>query len=154
METIDLTERTTDSLFEEVVAALADNQALTAADELRRRCQEANELFYLPLAVEAKIKDTYGTGRQTFDAMTRRIRFCFKVWQGKYGPFTPDQAAYAEELALWALGAADEAKEAGEKRAKVLYRLDRLVNHESTDAGFKRRAQTVDITVELSEALA
>lgn len=152
MET-DLTERTTDSLFEEVAPSLT-GAALDALDELRRRCQEANDLFYLPLAVEARIKDTYGAGRKTFDAMTRRIRFCFKVWQGKYGPFTPDQAAYAEELALWALAAADGETEAGAKRAKVLYRLDRIVNHESTDAGFKRRGNTVDISVELSEALA
>lgn len=155
METRDLTDVPTDTLFDEVLDALGENPHVQAAlDELRRRCHEADDLFYLPLTVEAKIQEVYGSGRRTFESMTKRIRFCFKVWQGKYGPFTPEQAEYAEKLALWALGAADGVTDAGEKRAKVLYQLDRLVNHETTDQGFKTRQRTVDISVELSEALA
>ena len=152
---IDLTDCKTDQLFEELGAALGENAHLLAVvDELARRCREADELFYLPLSVETKIRETYGSGQRTFDSMCRRVRFCFKVWQGKYGNFNAEQALYAEQLMLWALGHADGVTAAGEKRAKVLYQLDRLVNHESTDAGFKRRAQTIDISVDLMEALA
>ena len=153
MET-DLTDRTTDSLFEEVELYLHENAAAEAAlDELRRRCQEADALFYLPLAVETRIRETFGGGKRTFDSMTKRARFCFKVWQGKYGNFNPEQAIYAEQLVLWAFQAADGVTDAGEKRAKVLERLSRIVNHETTDQGFKDRAKTIDVSVDVMEAL-
>lgn len=152
---IDLTDRTTDSLFEEIVSALGDDaHARHVADELRRRCQEADELFYLPLAVEDKIRTTFGPGDQTFQAMTRRCRFAMKVWQGKYGNFNPEQAAYAESVLLYAISAANGLHGAKAKREAAYGQLSRVVNHERTDEGFKRRAKTVDVTVDLMEALA
>lgn len=150
---MDLTDRTTESLLDEVAAHL-EPAGQAALDELRERFRTVDDLFYLPLAVETRIRETFGSGKRTFDSICNRSRFCYKVWRGKYGEFNPEQAVYAEQLILWVLDAAKGLTDEGAKRAKVLYRFNHVVNHEDTDEGFKRRAKTVDVRVDLMQALA
>jgi hypothetical protein len=125
-------------------------------DELLARLRAKEEqVFVLPVSVTEAIRITFGSGKRTFDAVTRRVRFSYRVWQDKYGPWTPEQGEYAEELCLWAIRQASKGTTPGHSRALVYTAFDRIRNHENTDAGFKRRAaETVDITAELQEALA
>lgn len=120
----------------------------------RRLADKEEQVFVLPVSVTEAIRNQFGSGRRTFDALTRRVRFAFQVWQGKYGPWTPEQAEYAEELCLWAINRAPNGTNPGHSRALVYTALDRIVNHENTHEGFKRReGESIDITELLQEAL-
>jgi hypothetical protein len=133
----------------------ADPHALAILAELRERLgREQEEVFVLPVSVTEAIRNHFGSGQRTFTAIAKRVRFAFQVWQGKYGPWTPEQAEYAEELCLWAINQASRGTNPGHSRALVYTQLDRIVNHENTHEGFKRReGESIDITNELLEAL-
>jgi hypothetical protein len=124
-------------------------------DEIHRRLgDKEQEVFVLPVSVTEAIRNHFGSGKRTFDAITKRVRFAYQVWQGKYGPWTPEQADYAEELCLWAINRAPNGTSPGHSRALVYTALDRIVNHEQTHQGFRRReGESIDITDALQEAL-
>lgn len=133
---------------------LPDEKAVL--NEIASRLAEAgDEAFVIPVAACDRIRELFGGGRRTFEAMERRVRFAYRVWQGKYGPWSPEQADYAESLILWALDEPTLSRcDPGHRRALAYTRLDRIVNHENTHKGFtSREAAGVDITLDLMEAL-
>ena len=129
---------------------LPDEQKVLA--EISTRLADAGDVaFVLPVAATELIRELTGGKKRSFDALSRRIRFAFRVWQGKYGPWSPEQADYAEELVCWALRSA---KAQPNPIASAQVRLEQVVNHENTHKGFtSREARGVDITVDLMEAL-
>jgi hypothetical protein len=147
-QTADLADVTNDQLLDYI----AENWevAPNLISELRQRLT-AEEIFVLPVSVSDAIRQYFGGGRRTFDAMTKRIRFAYKVWQGKYGPWTPEQAEYAESLVLWAVNRAATAENPTHARPRVYTSLDLIMHHETTHAGFKaREGETVDIAAHLA----
>lgn len=128
---------------------------LDALDEIERRLNAPEqEIFVLPVSVTEAIRNQFGSGKRTFDAMTKRVRFAYKVWQGKYGPWSPEQAEYAEELILFCVNKASLAVTPGHARASVYTWLDRIIHHENTHEGFKRReGETFSVLDELKEVL-
>ena len=121
-------------------------------DEISTRLSAAgDEAFVLPVSATELIRAITGGKKRSFDALSRRIRFAYRTWQGKYGPWTPEQGDYAEELVVWAL---EGAKAQPNPIASAQRRLELLVNHENTDKGFKaREGARVDITLDLMEAI-
>lgn len=103
--------------------------------------------FVLPQGVTDAVRHAFGPGSRTFSTIGRRVEHAFRVWEEKYGPWTPAQAKYATDLCVAAV-----AREPN-SRALVYSRLDSIVHHETVDAGFKRRAgaATLDLNSELDQ---
>lgn len=144
-------------LTDEMIAGHTTYVAREAVvEELRRRLSRPEEdVFVLPVAVTEAIRSNFGSGRRTFDAVSKRVRFAYKVWQGKYGPWTPEQADYAEEIVVFCINKASAGMNPGHARAIVYTWLDKAVHHENTDAGFKsRQEEQVSILADLKEVLA
>lgn len=142
---MDLTTLTADTLVE-----MADAPDDVSAELLRRLAAPEEDVFVLPVSVTEAIRTQFGSGRRTFDAISRRVRFAYKVWQGKYGPWNPEQADYAEQLVVFCIAKASTYGTPGHARAGVYTWLDRVVHHEDTHSGFKRReGELVNITHEL-----
>lgn len=163
---IDPSSYTSQQLFEALRGTLGEfgragfaedlQEDFAVLDELESRLAslEGEEVFCLSVAIIDQIRAMFGPGSRTFTAIEKRVRFAYQVWQGKYGPFSPEQAEYAEKVILRALGSAEHLTDPGHRRALVYARLDGCVNHEMIDAGFKARAaRGLDIQQELAEAL-
>lgn len=148
-------EASTDSLLDRL-ELMADGieEANEIIAELRRRLAIEEE-FIVPVAVvEAMKKSMPFAGKKTWDAVTRRCRFCYRVWKDKYGPWNLEQAQYAESVLVWCIGQAE-----GRQFGKLYAAFQRVLNHEDVHAGFLRRAgevpaeQKVDVHLEVMEAL-
>lgn len=138
---------------EQLVGAIALCAADVRDELLRRLSAPEEETFVLPVSVSEAIRNHFGSGQRTFTAMVKRVRFAYKVWQGKYGPWTPEQAEYAEELCLWAINQAAQGTNPGHARARAYTCLDRILHDERTHEGFKRReGDTFDISADIREA--
>lgn len=123
--------------------------------EVERRIGERDaepDPFVLPVPIIDRVLVLFGPGRRTFDAIGKRCKFALKVWDGKYGPLTPEQHEYAVGVLLWAL---DVPATHPNPRAAVYERLDRVVHHERTHAGFRaREGELVDVSAALGELAA
>lgn len=136
--------------------------AYVVLNELEKRLEAKDEeKVTLSVTVTEKLREAVGAKKRSFDASYKRACFALKVWQGKYGPLTPEQAQYADQLLVHAIRRGvhnyHRAKLSGSKTQLPGYvnaQLDRIVNHENTHEGFQRRAaETLDITDILKEAL-
>lgn len=164
---VDLTDLTARELCEYLGEQLAhgvryqliDRYAYLALNELEKRLDtKEEEAFVLPVAVVDEIKRRLPkAGMRTFQAIEKRCKFAWKVWDGKYGPLTPEQADYAVQLLAYCIrrGAELHAAHGGPAPQPYVYKqFDRILNHENTHEGFQRRAaQTIDITDTLKEVL-
>lgn len=135
----------------------AEDWMVARLDELASRIENRtpdNDPFVLPVSLTDRIRELFGPGRQTFLAMEKRCKFALKVWDGKYGPLTPEKHEYAVSLLLWALDAR-VIQSHPNGRACAYERLGRVVNHERTDDGFKsREGALVDVSQQLGELAA
>jgi hypothetical protein len=104
-------------------------RAVELLDELDARLDTVE--WELPPDVQGELRQA--TNGRTIPAFITRAKFAHQVWLDKYGPFNVEQGQYVRELLLWVI------RTSGGDRGKLLGRLDDLVNHESVDAGFKRR---------------
>lgn len=104
-------------------------------------CGHELDVFRMPDAVVDAVRDAFGGGSRTFGVIQRRVAHAYRVWEEKYGPWTPEQARYACDLTVAAV--TREPRE----RPLVYSRLDSMVHHETVDAGFKRRAGLVTLDV-------
>ena len=140
--------------------AAVHRYAYRVLGELENRLDtKEEEQFVLPVNVVDAIKVAMPkAGMRTFQAVERRCKFAWKVWDGKYGPLNPEQAQYAVALLVWCIrhGASLHAQHGGPAPQPYVYKqFDRIVNHENTHEGFVRRqADTLDVTDILKEALA
>ena len=104
-------------------------RATELLDELTDRLNE--EDWVVPTEVMSLVRQKYPQ-RRTIEAVSRRCRFAHRVWSEKYGPFNFEQGRYAIELMLYIINSS-----AG--HAQMYGRFDEMLNHETVDAGFKRR---------------
>jgi hypothetical protein len=127
---------------------------------LGRLRERAEALDYWPEKTFAAAKACFGpavyarTGR-TGRALDRRIGHALRVWDEKYGPLSPEQEAYADDVLAAAIsrGESEAGRDPAKRYAFVQAQIGRMVNHERVDAGFKRRAVELDVSAELGEAL-
>lgn len=100
--------------------------------------------------------------RTTYDVVARRVEHAFTVWRRRY-QMTPAQETYGWELLSWAVrNAGMSMREQGEKvrhpyiylRRAVSSQMEKVVHSEDAHEGFKRRAELVDVSGHLREALA
>jgi hypothetical protein len=75
----------------------------------------------------------------TWKLVIQRAEHALRVWNAKYGPLSAEQWEYAGELVEYALEHAIEAPGPNERYAWFNAKLTMLLNHESVDAGFRRR---------------
>lgn len=110
----------------------------------------------LPEPVVAAVRRELGPGRRTFDAVGRRVRHAYRVWDEKYGPLNGDLDSYAAGLLAWCVSKAGDVTGDGHKRARVYLYLDGIVHDERVHAGFLRRSsdRVVDVDSELAELAA
>lgn len=113
-------------------------------------CGHELEPFVMPGPLSDAVRDVFGPGSRTFGAISRRCAHAYRVWEEKYGPWSPEQAQYAQDLVVAAV------TRSGGERARCYAAFDRSVHHETVDAGFKRRsvASTLNLADELDELAA
>lgn len=104
----------------------------------------------MPVALTDAVRQVFGPGSRTFTAISRRCQHAYRVWEEKYGPWTPEQAQYAENLVVAAVTRSSGV------RAHCYAAFDAAVHHETVDAGFKRRGaeRSLDIDRELEQLVA
>lgn len=79
---------------------------------------------------------------RTWKLVLSRSEHALWVWNDKYGPLNASQREYAEELLAYALTEARSAPDCNSTYAFFNATLTRLLNHETVDAGFKRREES------------
>lgn len=88
----------------------------------------------------------FNTASRTYQALDRRIRFALRVWDEKYGPLTPDQEIYADDVLASVLRKAQA--DAGGAKAKLWpyaqAGIGRVVHHDRVVDGMRKRAGYVD----------
>jgi hypothetical protein len=87
---------------------------------------------------------------RTYKLLDRRIRHCFRVWEDRHGPLTPEQRTYAADVIIAAMrrGESDAAGDRRKLYPFVQHKLGLAVNHEVVDAGFVRRGGLVKVTLD------
>ena len=89
----------------------------------------------------------YNPTSRTFQSLSRRAQHALRVWNERYGPFTQEQAEYADSVLAAALRTA--ARDAAGDRSKLFRfaqaQIGRMVNHETVHAGFLRRQNLVPV---------
>lgn len=123
--------------------------AMAALCELEARAEEreqgGEDVFVWPQKVfDAALAlfgpRMYARGGRTFRVLDARVKHACRVWDDKYGPWTPEQAEYAADLLASAFVAP---RIEGNPYASVLSRLDRIVHHDRVHQGFLRRREQV-----------
>lgn len=81
---------------------------------------------------------------RTWRLVVDRAEHALRVWDEKYGPLNRSQWDYAGDLIAHALTQARTAPDCNAAYAYFNTTLTSLLNHERTDAGFTRRATSLD----------
>lgn len=110
-----------------------------------------------PADFRATAEEAFGgsLNRTAFGMVNRRVEHAFEVWRRRYA-MNPKQEDYAWEILAWAISktSADVQKRLLTDEVKHPYMylrqavasgMERVVNDERVHAGFKRRAELVDV---------
>ena len=118
------------------------------------KLMEALGVQYLPQKTFDTAEELFGGSiynpeSRTFRSLSRRVQHALRVWSERYGPFTQEQADYADSVLAAALRSA--ARDAAGNRSKLFRfaqaQIGRMVNHETVHAGFLKRQQLVRVDV-------
>lgn len=95
----------------------------------------------------------YNVTSRTYLALDRRITHTMAVWTEKYGPLTPEQERYADEV-LGAVILRAEKDAAGDRQKLWPYAqsgIGRAVHHERVVAGMRKRGGYVSADTILAQ---
>ena len=84
---------------------------------------------------------------RTWRLVVDRAEHALRVWDEKYGPLNRKQWDYAGDLVAYSLKQARTAPDCNAAYAFFNTTLTSLLNHERTDEGFTRRADSLDDTL-------